>query len=68
MDHPIPPLRFLIVEDEALLAMDIAMMIEDAGHVVAAEAAGLSEVEALAGRINPHIAFVDLQLADHSCG
>lgn len=68
MGHPVPPLRFLIVEDEALLAMDIAMMIEDEGHAVGAEAATLGEVKALSGSIDPHIAFVDLQLAENSSG
>ncbi len=67
-NYPNPPLRILIVEDEALLAMDLAAIIEDAGHLVEAEAATLSEVEALAGSIDPHIAFVDLQLADKSSG
>ena len=62
------PLGFLVVEDEALLAMDIGMMIEDAGHVVVAEAASLEEVEALTASIMPHVAFVDLQLAEGSSG
>lgn len=63
-----PPLRFLIVEDEALLAFDIAMMIEDAGHTVVAEAASLSEVQALRPDLSPNIAFVDVQLAEGSNG
>ena len=62
------PLSFLVVEDEALLAMDIGWMIEDAGHVVAAEAASLQEVEAIPSCIKPDIAFVDLQLAEGSNG
>ncbi len=39
MTAPCAPLRVLIVEDEALLAMDIESMVEDAGHRVIGEAA-----------------------------
>ncbi|MDX7953659.1 response regulator [Lichenihabitans sp. Uapishka_5] len=62
------PLRFLVVEDEALLAMDLGMLIEDAGHGVVAEAACLREVQGLDDAIAPHVAFVDLQLAEGSSG
>lgn len=64
----IPPLTVLIVEDEALLAMDIELMVEDAGHRVVGEAASLREFEALRLDEPPHIAFVDLQLAEGSNG
>ena len=63
-----PPLRILIVEDEALLAMDIEAMIEDCGHQVVGEAASLAEVHALAGMSGPDLAFVDIQLAEGSNG
>lgn len=62
------PLGFLVVEDEALLAMDIGLMIEDAGHVVVAEAASLKEVEAVTPSIAPDVALVDLHLAEGSSG
>jgi CheY-like chemotaxis protein len=62
------PLRILIVEDEALLAMDIEAMVEDSGHQVVGEAACLKEVEALSGLAAPDIAFVDIQLARGSSG
>lgn len=68
MSRPAKPLSFLVVEDEALLAMDIGMMIEDAGHVVVAEAASLSEVKSLTPSITPHVAVVDLHLAEGSSG
>lgn len=68
MDRPVAPLRCLVVEDEVLLAMDITAMIEDAGHIVVAEAASLNEVRALDADIMPHIAFVDIQLAEGSSG
>lgn len=62
------PLRVLIVEDEALLAMDIEAMIEDSGHEVVGEAASLDEVRALAAMAGPDVAFVDIQLANGSNG
>lgn len=62
------PLTILIVEDEPLLAMDIGMMVEDAGHLVVGEAASLDEVEAMRQEIEPDLAFVDIQLAGGSSG
>ena len=68
MASPHAPLRFLVVEDEALLATDLGMLMEDAGHGVVAEAACLREVQGLDDGIDPHVASVDLQLADGSSG
>lgn len=68
MKRPSPPLNILIVEDEALLAMDMEAMIEDAGHLVVAEGASLHDVEALADDVRPDLAFVDMQLARGSSG
>ncbi|WP_240500090.1 response regulator [Sphingomonas montana] len=65
---PHPPLRVLIVEDEALLAMDIEAIVADCGHDVVAEAASLVEVGALHGLAPPDLAFVDIQLAEGSNG
>jgi CheY-like chemotaxis protein len=67
--RPCAPLSVLIVEDEALLAMDIESMVEDAGHRVVAEAASLFDVEELAtADIEPDVAFVDIQLAKGTNG
>ena len=63
-----PPLSILIVEDEALLAMDIEAMVEDAGHRVSGEAASLHDVESLADALHPDLAFVDIQLARGTSG
>lgn len=60
-------LAVLIVEDEALLAMDIAATIEDCGHDVVGEAASLSDVEAMQD-IHPDLALIDLHLAHGSSG
>lgn len=68
MSRPIAPLDILIVEDEALLAMDLEAMVEDTGHSVVAEAASLPDVANLNEGLNPSIAFVDIQLARGSSG
>jgi CheY-like chemotaxis protein len=62
------PLSVLIVEDEALLAMDIEAMVEDCGHTVVADAMSLSDVRALSDMTAPDVAFVDIHLADGSNG
>jgi CheY-like chemotaxis protein len=68
MAKPQAPFRVLVVEDEALLAMDIEAMIEDGGHQVVAEATSLDEVEGLDLQVAPDLAFVDIQLARGSNG
>jgi CheY-like chemotaxis protein len=68
MKRPSAPLAVLIVEDEALLAMDIEAMVEDAGHRVVGEAASLFDVEAFEDGLGPDLAFVDLQLAQGTNG
>jgi AmiR/NasT family two-component response regulator len=65
---PHAPLRVLIVEDEALLAMDIEAIVEDCGHEVVGEAASLTDVHALGTLTPPDVAFVDVQLAEGSSG
>ena len=62
------PINIMVVEDEAILAMDISMVIEDCGHRVIAEAASLREVQALPISISLDVAFVDMQLAEGSNG
>ena len=68
MNRPKSPLQILVVEDEALLAMDMEAMIEDCGHSIVAEAASLYEVEDLADDVAPDVAFVDIQLARGTSG
>ena len=64
----LPPLKFLVVEDEAILAMDIEAMIAEAGHTVIGEANSFKAAEALPTEIVPDIALVDLHLAGGSNG
>ena len=68
MTRPVAPLGVLIVEDEALLAMDLEAMVEDTGHSVVAEASCLPDIVGLNDRLDPAIAFVDVQLAKGTSG
>jgi len=63
-----PPFSVLIVEDEAVLCMDIEAMVEECGHTVVGDAMCLADVMALSDMAAPDIAFVDIQLADGSSG
>ncbi|SMO98548.1 response regulator [Paracoccus laeviglucosivorans] len=62
------PLKFLVVEDEPLISMDIEMMIADAGHQVIGTAATLDEVQAMSQEQELNVALVDLHLARGSSG
>jgi len=62
------PFKVLIVEDEALIAMELEGLVEDAGHEVAGWATTLSEAKELIVKTRPDVAFVDLQLADGHTG
>ncbi len=62
------PLRILIVEDEALVAMVMEASLMDAGHEVVGIADNTAEALALAGDNRPDLALVDIQLAQGSSG
>lgn len=62
------PLRVLIAEDEALVAMQLEFLLEDCGHVVVDTAATAREAIRLARDSRPDIVFVDLQLHGGSSG
>lgn len=62
------PLRVLIVEDEAVLAMQLEMLVEDRGHIVVGTAFSATEAIILARETRPDVAFVDLQLQGRSSG
>lgn len=61
-------LRILVIEDEALLVMDIEMIIEDAGHRMIADVPTVSDLVELDVDVRPDVAFVDLQLARGESG
>ncbi|MBB3891012.1 DNA-binding NarL/FixJ family response regulator [Phenylobacterium haematophilum] len=56
-------MRIMVVEDDALIALDIVGLLEDMGHEVVAEAADATEAWALAEDGRPDIALVDIRLA-----
>ena len=63
------PLSVLVVEDQALLAMELQYLIEDAGHSVVGWASCYAEAaDALEGHDPPDLAFVDIHLADGVTG
>ena len=64
----IPPLRVMIVEDEMLLAMQLAAQVGDAGHEVVGVASAVTEALDLAEKRKPDLAFVDIELADGPTG
>lgn len=63
-----PPLRVLIVEDEALLAMQLEAFLVDAGHEVVGWATSSMEALEMHQRTRPDLVFVDLHLADGNTG
>jgi CheY-like chemotaxis protein len=62
------PLRVLVVEDEALLLLQLEMTIEEEGHDVIGTAMKSGEAIALARQLDPDVAFIDLQLLDGPTG
>lgn len=61
-------LRVLIVEDEALLSMDLEQILVDAGVEVVGIAATAKQALALAESARPNLALVDVQLSDGRTG
>jgi two-component SAPR family response regulator len=57
-------LRILIVEDEALLALELEFEIEAAGHEVVAQAPSYKAAIDFIDREKPDFAFVDIHLLD----
>lgn len=62
------PLKILIIEDEALLAMELEGLIEDAGHKVAGWATNEAEARHLIDSVEADLAFVDIHLSDGPTG
>ena len=62
------PLRVLLVEDEALILMQLEALIEEAGHLVVGTAMRCAEAIDLAFAVHPDIAFVDVSLGDGGSG
>ena len=60
--------RVLIIEDEAIIALDLSDIVRDLGHEVAAVARTRREAVAAAERHRPGLVLADIQLADGSSG
>lgn len=60
--------RVMIIEDEAIIAMDIRAIVEEMGHSVTGVARTRREAAALARRVTPDLILADIQLADNSSG
>ncbi len=60
-------LRIVVVEDEAILSMELERVIEDLGHIVAGAATTAAEAASLPAAV-PDLALVDIHLADGPTG
>lgn len=61
-------MKILIVEDEALLAMELESEVEEAGHEIVGVAADSKQALSLIDKTSPQFAFVDIQLLDGPTG
>lgn len=60
--------RVLVIEDEAIIAMDLQDIVSDMGHSVTGVARTHDGAVRLAGRERPDLILSDIQLADGSSG
>lgn len=60
--------RILVIEDEPIIALDIAGLVEDLGHVVTSVCATRTEAVVAAEAEKPDLVLADIQLADGSSG
>ncbi|WP_099824319.1 response regulator [Oceaniglobus indicus] len=60
--------RVMIIEDEAIIAMDIHSIVSDMGHEVTGIARTRSAAVELASKKRPDLILTDIQLADNSSG
>jgi CheY-like chemotaxis protein/DNA-directed RNA polymerase specialized sigma24 family protein len=60
--------RILVIEDEAIIAMDLQDIVADMGHAVTGVARTRDNAVRLAGHERPDLILSDIQLADGSSG
>lgn len=60
--------RVLIIEDEAIIAMNLTTVVQGMGHAVTGVAATRTEAVDLAARDRPDLILADVELADQSSG
>lgn len=61
-------LRILVVEDEALIALELESLLEDLGHIPVGVATNSQEAIALGRDTTPDLALVDIHLVDGPTG
>jgi DNA-binding NarL/FixJ family response regulator len=61
-------MRVLIVEDDSIIAMHLAMLVAELGHQVCATAASAARAIAQAAAHNPDVVLMDIRLAQGSSG
>ena len=64
----VPALRILVVEDEALIALELEFLLDDLGYVTVGVAASSAEAIALGRATAPDVALVDVHLVDGPTG
>jgi ActR/RegA family two-component response regulator len=57
-------LRILVVEDEALIALELESLLDDLGHVTVGVAGTSAEAIAMGRTTAPDVALVDIHLVD----
>jgi CheY-like chemotaxis protein/DNA-directed RNA polymerase specialized sigma24 family protein len=62
------PTRILIIEDEPVIALDVANTVRQDGHTVVGIATTRAEAVELAARTRPGLVLADIKLADDSSG
>jgi DNA-directed RNA polymerase specialized sigma24 family protein len=60
--------RVMIIEDEAIIALDLQTIVADMGHAITGVARTRDAAVALAGVERPDLILADIQLADRSSG
>ncbi|MGH1572621.1 response regulator [Methylobacterium sp. P31] len=61
-------LRILVVEDEALIALELECLLDDLGHVTVGVAGTAAEAIAMGRTAAPDVALVDIHLIDGPTG
>src|SRR6476620_8839509 len=61
-------MRVLIVEDEPIIAMHLAILVQELGHEVCATVASVVGAIALASAHNPDVVLMDIHLAQGGSG
>ncbi len=63
-----PPMRVLVVEDEALIALNVESVLADLGHTVIGPCASAHQAYRRVATNPPDLALVDLNLSDGKTG